>query len=269
MRNGCSFFKQVIYSISNLSYYNNFKNFKLFKVLSFLCLIVLILGTVKGFTKSVSYVNNINKIKSDISNKKINLELKNGEINLSSSPYIIEKGENLIYIDTNIKCDDFNKKILTHYKFDKIPNILLIFKDKLVLQNDFKEIYQIDFKDIDKFTFGRNEVLNLLTILKFGCIFIMIYYISVTLFLFVISSLIVFLIGMLINLCFKTKITYSEIYKMSVYSLVLPSLLETMLFIIKIKVPCFYVMYIILALIYLTFAIKEIKNNYKINKFIR
>ena len=260
MRSNDGFFKEIICSINNLSYYINFKNFKLYKVLSFLLLLALILGGIKGFSKSFSYVSNINKIKNDINSKKINLELKDGEINLSGSPYIIENKENLIYIDTNIKYDDFNKTILTQYNFDKIPNILLIFRDKLVLRDNFKEIYQLNFKDIEELVFGRNEVLNLLTIIKLGWIFIMIYYISFTLFLSLVLSLIVSLIGYLINLNLKTQLKFIEIYKMSVYSLVLPSLLDTTLFLIKIKVPYFYIFCTILSLVYLTFAIKETKN---------
>lgn len=255
-----SFFTEFINAIFNFKYYINFKNTNIRKAFLFLFILSLLFGTIKGITMSFNYVANINKLKTDIKNGLIDLQFKNGEMTISKSPYVLDKGQNLIFIDTNSNHKSFDKDILKEYNIDKKPNVLLIFKDRLILINDFKEVQQINFDELKKITFTKNQLLKTLAILKCGVIFIVLYYIAFNFIGLTLSSILIGLIGILVNLLLKVKISIVDIYKISIYCLALPTALSTIFSLLKFKVPYFYIMNMLLAIVYLIFAMKELKD---------
>lgn len=255
------FFTEFINAIFNFKYYINFKNSTVKKAFGFLFILALFFGVIEGIGGSVSYIQNINRLKGDIKSGIIDFEFKNGEVNISKSPYILSKDENLIFIDTNLEYKEFNKNLLKKYNIDNKPNVLLIFKDKLILINDFKDVQKINFGDLEKVNFGTNQLLTILAVLKAGFIFIILYQIAFNFIGLILSSILIALIGLLISILLRVKISIFDIYKVSVYCLVLPTTISTIFFLFKFKVPYFYIMYILLSLVYLIFVIKELKDN--------
>ncbi len=78
---------------------------------------------------------------------------------------------------------------------------------------------------------------------------------------YLINALWVSLIGLLLNLFVKTKATYGAIYKMSVYALTLPMLLDTLFSYLRMDLHSLF--FYIMAAIYVGLALLEMDKNLK------
>ena len=104
-----------------------------------------------------------------------------------------------------------------------------------------------------------------LNVHRFPCIYIdsnMIGHYSIFFFGFkFIAAFIVSLIGLIINAFCKAKITFGEIYKLSIYALTFSIILKAFFIVIGIQVPQFWILYYGIPLIYLGLGLNLISKD--------
>jgi hypothetical protein len=210
--------KDIIDSIKSISAYERFKQKKLARVIIYLLVISLAAGFIITAAFQSRYREILTLVPKSYDSKFPNFTIENGILSTENNePVVIEEGKVAIIFDTSASADENS---LGQYKKG-----VLFLRDKVLiktsrwgkLERSWNSLY-IDYLDKEK---GRELLgtipgmiigFNILVI--FGLIFINIF-----------SSLFIAFVFYLIKRFWKKKLTFSEVYKMTVHALTLPMVL--------------------------------------------
>ncbi len=105
----------------------------------------------------------------------------------------------------------------------------------------------------------KADVAGWISYLRYGIPVIIVFY---ALFFFVgkiFWALVVSLFGLIVMSIMKMSLEFGDVFKLSIYSLTVPVILETVLEVAGISLPYFVVLYLGIALLYLGLGFREIK----------
>lgn len=245
------FFSRIYYSIAGFSKYRYFLRQGTGKAVVYLLLITLVLGVIT-FIPAVNEYNKImDELIANFDSKIPDFEFANGKLEVSGKmPIIIDDGGVTIVIDTS---PDAEEAILEQY-----DTVMLITSDKII-QKNYVDKTVTNLSTLQGVVLSRESIKQVLPIMKpigiFVFIFGGIFFICGKF----ISAFIVSLAGIIISSIRKTNLSYRSIFKISVYSLTLPLLLCTVLSLLPVHIPYLWLIFYIIAAVYVYGVINTIK----------
>ena len=211
------------WSLNPKKYINLIKD-KMGMAFLYIFILSVILGGIQGITAITSLSIVGDAISESFENGKLNFEMKGGVLDFKDSPYKEEEGSTLLLIDTNKTVDEVDslRNITVHKDLSTV-----ILKDGIVIKNGSEEVsYKYADFGLDKFDFN-NEIISViikqLNVFKYILLPIIIITKFVDMLLY---ALMMSLAGMLSILLNKQRLSYGEIFKLSMYSITLPTLIN-------------------------------------------
>ena len=200
---------------------------KLGKAFLYLLILAIIFGLFQGITiiRTIGIVEDV--ISKAYKDGKLNFEMKNGLLDFEASPYKEEQGSTVLLVDTDKTVDEVDslRNITVHKDLSTV-----ILKDGIVIKNGSEEsVYKYADFGLNKVNFN-NEVINIfikeLSVIKYFMIpvIIVIKFINMLFYSFIMS-----LAGMLSMLLNKQRLSYGNIFKLAMYSITVPTLLDLIL----------------------------------------
>lgn len=187
-------------------------------------------------------------------------ELKNGRfICHEQMPYIRKDGESIFVIDTENKTDE---SILADYE-----NGVYITETKLYQKKNSFETRTYELSSLRMFHLTKASILSFLTTLSLP--FIILMSLIGIVFLYIgkmFGVLFLTLIALIINGILNTTITYKDLFKICLFAIMIPTLLNEILFLFEIHIPYFFLIYYVLAIFYLvryckSYVVDEVTND--------
>lgn len=245
------FFRRIFYSITSFDKYRYFLRQSTGKAVVYLLLLSLFLGVIITVQYGIEYNRIIDGVISNMSGKIPDFELANGKLSVNGRmPIIIGGAASPIIIDTSPNADE---KILNQY-----DTAILITSDKII-QKNFASRNVTDLSQLQGFVLNRKSVEEALPLMKplgnIIIVFIGIFFVCGKF----ISALIVSLLGLMVNSARNTRLTYNNIFKISVYAMTLPLFIGTVLDLAAPVFPYKWLLFYAIAFVYVVFAINSIK----------
>lgn len=249
-----SFWSKIICSVQGIKHYEEVIRETAGKAILYLLLFALLLGAVGSVRGAVETNISISKFISAFNEKCPNFELKNGELTVDGDqPMNLSDDKDYYFvIDTT---NSTNVDALNSYS-----NGMLILKDKMIIKQNSAEIRTYDFKSFQGLTINKNTVNSYLPFARIvlPCMFIwsfLGYFLGG-----LISALFLALFALIANAFFKTELKYGQLYKISIYALTTPMLINVILQILGIEHFSYYwLAYHIVAFAYVCFALNRLK----------
>lgn len=245
------FFSRVYYSMAGFSKYRYFLRQGTGKAVVYLLLITLVLGVITFIPAVNEYNKIVDELIANFDSKIPDFEFANGKLEVSGNmPIIIDDGGATIVIDTSPNAEE---AILEEY-----DSVMLITSDKII-QKNYVDKTVTNLSTLQGVALSREDIKKALPLMKplgiFVFIFGGIFFICGKF----ISVFIVSIVGIIINSIRKTGLSYRSIFKISVYSLTLPLLLCTVLSLLPVHIPYLWLLFYLIAAVYVYGVISNIK----------
>ena len=247
------FFPRIYYSMAGFGKYGYFLRQNTGRAVVYLLLISLVIGAIIKIPAVGEYNKIMDELTANFDSRIPDFRFANGKLEVSGNmPIIIDDGGVTIVIDTSPNAED---AILDNY-----DTVMLITSDKIIQKNyvDKTVTSLTAFQGIE---LTKDNIRQVLPLMKPLGIFIFILDVIFFICSKFISALIVSLIGLVINSARNTKLSYRSIFKISVYSLTPPLLLCTVLGLIPVHIPFLWLVFYIIAAVYVYGAINMIKRD--------
>lgn len=248
-----NFFTKIYKSISDFKAYIYFRKESTGKAFLYLFLLTLTVGLLGVIRPVYEYNKVINNLVTGFEASVNDFTFQNGKLDVKSDePIIIEnEKDGVIIIDTKGKYD---KSVL-----DKYDRGMLVLQDGWYNKRSSMQIEEFKFNQFSGVNFTKGDVKEIIPALKVLTVFMIIF---MPIWFFIknmVTALIVALFGMIICSIKRTEESYGTLYKLSLYALTLPAIVQVILTSVKVAVPHSYKLYCLLGMIYLWFAIDAIK----------
>lgn len=194
-------------------------------------LYLFILATIFGIFQGITLVKTIGVVEKVVSKAyqdgKLNFEMKSGLLDFKSQPYKEEQGSVLLLVDTDKTIDNVDslRNITVHKDLSTV-----ILKDGIVIKNGSKEIaYKYSELGLDRVDFSSDLIhlfIEELGVIKYFMIPIIIIIKFIDMLYYALMMSLAGLISMLLN---KQRLSYGNIYKLSMYSITAPTVLGLIL----------------------------------------
>lgn len=245
------FFSRIYYSMAGFGKYRYFLRQSTGKAVVYLLLITLVIGVITFIPAVNEYNKIIDELIANFDSSIPDFTFANGKLEVSGNmPIVIDNGGVTIVIDTSPNAED---TILEDY-----DTVILITSDKII-QKNYVDKSVTSFSSMQGIVLTRDTVKQSLPIMKPLGIFLFVFGGMFFVCGKFISALFVSLIGLVINSVRNTRLSYRSIFKISVYSLTLPLLLCTLLDLLPISIPFIWLLFYIIAAVYVYGAINTIK----------
>lgn len=219
-------FNRFKFSMNPKSYIN-FINDRFKKAIIYL----LIISTVVGIVESIKFVTIFSEIEESfektLKKDELEFEMVDGILNFKSRTFKDEEGQFLLLIDTDKSLKDIDSlRSITVHK----EAVTVFLKDGFMLKsNKDKKIHTYSELGLDKINIDNNTLINLMSSFKFIKYIIIPIVIIGEFIIILIYALIVSLVGFLNVLFSRRKMSYKNIFKLSIYSLTLPIIINIIL----------------------------------------
>lgn len=250
-------YKNSFYNIHEYKKFAKYPTKKIMKHMIIISLVISLIGIV--FFGQVAY--RLADIGSTMFKNTPNFEMKNGILSVGDNvPIEMSSGGTIIYIDTSKDLMFLEDYIKTNPENNKF---YLVLKDALVMkQNGEMRIIKFDqsaFKDFTKeevssmLDFGKKMIV--LVLIAFWIVFFL-YVILV----YIISSFIRSLIGLLCNFFIKSKIKFNELWKISLFIEGAVITIQFLLRVVPFRLPVAPIMFVI-SIVYFIVILNRIKDD--------
>lgn len=249
---------QFVNSLGKFQAYKYFVKQSLGKAFLYLFLVSILLGGIGGIKFLSDFNSGINEVVQDFQSGVPDFQLKNGELEVNADmPYMIEDDQNgVVIIDTTGTNDE---TILNDYE-----NGIFISKHGVVNKENMFKTTKFDFSSLQGITITKEKVVNWLPYLKWLSVLIIVFGFIFYFIGKLISVLIVSVCGIAIQSILKHKIGFKNLYKLAIYAMTLPILVNTIIDLTGLSIPYFTLIYYGIALLYLWMAIKALKTDFTV-----
>jgi hypothetical protein len=245
-----NFFTRIYYSMAGFDNYRYFLRQGAGKAVLYLLLLATLIGAVTYIPLIGTLNRAIDEIITNFDSTVPEFTFSNGELNVEGKmPLRLGADDYPIIVDTSSNPDE---SILEDY-----DSAIMFTKDKMI-QKTYVNRQVTNLSALKGITFTKANIKEMLPMMKpmvtVAIIFVVIFFIISKFF----DAFIFSLIGMIINSVRKTKMSYQSIFKISVFSLTLPILICTLLTIL-LHAPYMWLLYSVIAAVYIYGAINSIK----------
>ena len=249
--------EKFIKSIIDIKSYLVFLKERTSKAIIYILLLSIILGGIKGFNVSRNIQKAINETKNYLTENEDTFKLENGELTVGENPILIKEEGVLVLVDTSYTYDSFGQKNLSDLNLEKYINSVLIFKDRVIINNNGQQTVQ-KFSDITTNIYPR-DVINILNAASIVWIFVLLIYTIGGFIGNLLWALIIALVGTVVSYIVKVKIKFKGLYRISLYSITLPVIIDTIFVSANVRVPMFSLIFLAVSMVYIYLALKLIK----------
>lgn len=189
---------------------------------------VLILAVIFGFIQGSMSTFIISKAETAIEmilkQDELKFEMTDGILDFDASPIKEEDGQTLLYIDTNKSVDDLDSiRNITVHKDD----VTVILRDGIMIKfNSEQSTFKYSDFGLDKININNEIVIKALSEIKLVKYLVIPFVMIVKFIELLIYALMISLVGVINNLISVKKMKYSQIFKLSLYAITLPSLIN-------------------------------------------
>jgi len=220
------------------------------KSLRYLLIIMLFIGSIIMINAGIEIYSFKKDFVQKLETKFPDFELKDGRFLCSGiMPFIYNSKDEVFIIDTSGKT---YKEVLNGYKSG-----VYISETNIEYKKSTAETRSYNLSDAKNFNFTKSKLIKVINQFTIpGLIFI--FLVSVF-FIFVaklVGVLLLTIIALIINKVLKSEIDYTNIFKISIYAIVLPSIIKFGLGLAKTDIPYFFVLYYGIATFYIWRYIK-------------
>ncbi|MGG7144490.1 DUF1189 family protein [Clostridium nigeriense] len=226
MNEKINFINKVRLSTTSIRKYKDLIKENISQTIIYSILLSLVVGVILGAV-SFTAIGTVQKtMENVISSDEFKFTLDNGILNFENSPITREEGRAMVYIDTNISLDDVEsiRKIVVHKDLS-----FAILSDGISYRINGEE-YNYKFSDFPLMSKMNNETLlkslNLIGIAKYIAFLVAI---ITTYIKFILNTLILSIVGVILNKVNYLRLSYGEIFKICVYATTLPTILNLIL----------------------------------------
>lgn len=223
---------------------------------------ILIIGSITMIEYAYDFKVAFEEVTQHIKEAAPEFRFENGYLECQGDMPLIEEDGNIIFaIDTTGK---INQDILNSY-----DEGILITSTKLIQKRNSSEYRTINFSDMDWLNFTKRDMIKFVN--KWSLpVSIVIFIIGLILIFIdkIINVVIISIIGLFINAIMKSKLLYENIFKLSVYAITLPTIVNMITNLFNITIPYFFVIYYGLTIYYLYRYLSEIKKESELNSTI-
>lgn len=245
---------KMVKSITDKNFGEEIKIEKLSAAFKYFFVLILILGSITAAKFTLDLDKIVKESISDIKSEVGNFELKKGNfIYYGEMPFIKTDGETAVVIDTT---GVTNEDVLKSY-----TSGVFISEKKLIFKKNKIENTTYNFEDFKENDFTKKQLIEIMEKMNLPLI-ITIFILSI-IFLFFWKAagvIIVSIMALIASIGMKIKLNYTEIIKITIYSITLPSILKTVFYISNTGIPMFFSIYYGVILFYMIRYIKSYKN---------
>lgn len=244
MEEKIGFFAKLIKSFTSVDFYRHVKSQPFATAFKYLLLFLLIITIALSVRFSFILLNGTNFIADWISTNIPEITIRNGEVSSpAQQPYIKGTNDFVFILDTTGQ----TTQIAPEYRAG-----ILLLKNKIVHKQSEVETREYDLSRTPYFVLNKAIVDRIKSIfvwitIPLMVIFLYLYYITAKL----IQALIFSLLTLIINAVSKSKITYGGLLNIGIFTLTLPTILGTIVDIIGLRMPFFWLIYTGIYIIYL------------------
>ena len=223
MNEKISFIKKLKISVTSIKGYKELIKEKLSKAILYSIIFSLIIGVIQGIFSFVAIGSIQKTMEKVISSDEFKFTFQDGILNFENSPIKSEEGRNIVYINTNISLEekDTIRSIVVHKDVS-----IAILKDGISYRINGEES-NFKFSDIPLAGKINNDMvlksLNIIGIVKYiafiSCIII-------TYIIFMLNSLMLSVLGLILNAINKLGLDYKNIFKISIYATTAPTIIS-------------------------------------------
>ncbi|MEW6182100.1 MAG: DUF1189 domain-containing protein [Bacillota bacterium] len=249
------FFTRIKESIFNFDAYPRFAREPFDKAFGYLVLMTLLFGTVFLVYTVIRLNTGISEMVGTFNRSCPDFVLQNGELTVDADmPITIDGGDEdgMIIIDTTGRTD---RSVL-----DKYEQGVFVSRTQVVNKKNRIETQEMNFSELKGFKITKADVEQWLPNLKFFSVFIIIFGLIYMIVAKLLGAVVLGLFSLLISAVQGAGLDYGRGIRISVYALTVPTLFQTAQKIVSPGFPHPGVVYYILALIYLWFAVRAGKS---------
>ncbi len=231
------FFAKIIKSFTSVDFYRNIKSQPFSPGFKYLLLLLLIVTIALSIRFSFILSNGANFIADWISTNIPEITIRNGEVSSpAQQPYVKGTNDFVFILDTT----GVTSAISPEYKAG-----ILLLKNKIVHKQSEVETREYDLSKTPYFVLNKAVVDRVRSIfvwitIPLMVIFLYLYYIAAKL----VQALAFSLLSLIINAAGKLNISYKGLLNIGVYALTLPTLLGTIVDIMGLRIPFFWIIYV-------------------------
>lgn len=273
------FFKKIWYAIDKIEKYAELSAQGFAKAFKYLIILVILLSITSSFASTYRTSQKIKEIGGYINENSPDFVYKDKVLSVDSQEPIINENENFgkIIIDTNAETEEEDQYI---NNIEEQESAVIILKDKLILKEagiagNVTYNYEELFQELDINDFNKETLVEYMQGSKFMSVYLnlflvlFIYAFTIQLINTALYVIIISIFGYLTSMILRLRMKYVAVLNMAIYSITLPVLLYIVYLIINAfinyTIAYFEVMYMLVAIIYMTAAlfIIKIENNKK------
>ncbi len=248
-----SYWDQFVGSFIKTGYYEELINQTQGKVISYLLLLTFITSLLFGIKLAFLWNGIVDSMASNFAQMAPEFVFADGGLTVNAPmPYIIEKTKDqILVVDTTGKTDE---TILKDYR-----NGLFIGKNKIINKKNELETSYYDLSSVKGVTVTKSTALKYIPWLKWFNVFIIMFMFIYEIIANLIAAFFLSLGGWLTGRIMNCRLIFSDLYKIGIYALTLPLLLELTRDILALKIPYFKFGFYVVAMIYVIVALRTIK----------
>ena len=250
-----NFFQRIFKSITDFKFYMHIIKESLGRAFLYLVFLALLLGVV-GLIRPIIEINiginlAIQYFQADVPE----FTFANGELDVQGEMPIIqgEEGGPVFIIDTSGQLDE---TILDGYESG-----VFISRYELINKENGYEKRRINFTQLGELRFTKSDVERWLPHLRWIHLVVIIFGLAGAILIKFISTFFISILGLIVNAIKKAGLSYKDIYKLGIYGITLPAIIQMVISLIPIDIPFFSVIYYGIVVFYLWKAMDEIKKS--------
>ena len=185
-------------------------------------------------------------------------ELRNGKLHMDDTFHVDQSG---MYIDvdtSSVWVESQQQEVMKILKSRYYSTVLIVDSKTMAMKNDGK-IQMIDFRDFGGMNLTKSDIYGYIPILNIIlAVFMVVWYLfDIALFFF--GVLVLSLLGLIARAVIKADLTFGQIFVMGVYARTLSLAIKAVLNMFQVGVPFFWMMSMIISVVYLSLAFKQIR----------
>jgi len=244
-------FSRFFYSITSFAKYRLFLRQGAGKAVVYLLLLSILLSLAVYIPAGIQYGRIVDDLIANFDTMIPDFTLASGKLRVSGEmPIVVDEGAYPIVIDTSPDAED---RILPQY------DIVMLITGEKIIQKNYANKQVTNLNAFQGLELNRDDIVQALPLMKPIGIFIFVLFAIGFVCGKFISALIISLIGLTINSALKTNLSYRNIFKISVYSMTTPLLVCTIPSIVPVTIPFLWILFYILASVYVYGAIRSIR----------
>lgn len=245
-----SFFEKFKGIVVDKSFGASIKAESVGKSMRFLLYLMLFIGSVIMIIAEAKLYDFAKDATEKLSSEFPNFELKDGRFVCEGAmPFIYNSKGSIVIFDTSGKT---NSAVL-----DGFTSGVIVTETTVLFKKSASETRSYELNEFNKFNITKGRLIELINFWTVPGLVMLFFVALLCIYAWkLIGVLTLSVIAMIINKIMKTNLEYQDLFKMSIYAIILPTIIDSGLGIVDVTIPYFWVAYYAIAIFFLVQMIK-------------